>query len=178
MSSPYRVHAASVGKAATWASRATIDAALREAKFLISSGHDFVWIDDGRGNVIFLPAEVRSRLDTSSGKDGRRRESKAAIRGSGAMSVFECYLDMAALGGPSAREAADARFRLFLIDLAATRCDLAREFLEGVPRRLERRPETAGMAADLHSSDPGAAPSVEGQDELPIIPNINRRVLH
>jgi hypothetical protein len=65
MSSIYRVHAASVGKAATKASRGTMDAALREAKFQLSSGHDFVWVDDGNGNVLVPAAEVRARLDQS-----------------------------------------------------------------------------------------------------------------
>jgi len=66
MSTIYCVHAAkSVGEAAMKASRATMDEALREAKFLVSSGHAYVWIEDERGNLTLPPAQVRARLDQS-----------------------------------------------------------------------------------------------------------------
>jgi hypothetical protein len=61
----YCVHAASVGKVAMKISRATMDYAVREANYLLSIGHDFVWIDDGRGNIIVPPAEVKACLDES-----------------------------------------------------------------------------------------------------------------
>jgi len=77
MSSVYCVHAASTGKAATKASRGTMDAALREAKFLLRGGHDFVWVDDGNGNVLLPAAEVRARLDPSA-RAARHSDPQAA----------------------------------------------------------------------------------------------------
>jgi len=66
MSTIYCVHAAtSEGAAAMKASRATIDEALREAAFALSSGSAFVWIVDGEGNLILPPDQVKARLDQS-----------------------------------------------------------------------------------------------------------------
>jgi hypothetical protein len=177
MSSTYCVHAASVGKAAMSASRGTIDAALREAKFLLSSGHDFVWVDDGKGNVVLSADEVRARLDSSSGKYGRRREPKAAYRVRGAMSLFDDYLDMAGRSVGYGSQTADERFRFFLIDLAATRCDLAREFLDDAATGLDVPAETAKMAAELETFDPQAAPSLEGLEPR-MIAGLKRRIIH
>ena len=68
MSTIYCVHAAtSAGVSAMKASRATIDEALREAAFALSSGSAFVWIVDGGGNLILPPDQVRARLDQLAG---------------------------------------------------------------------------------------------------------------
>jgi hypothetical protein len=66
MSTIYCVHAATgEGAAAMKASRATIDEALREAAFALSSGSAFVWIVDGEGNLILPPDQVELRLNPS-----------------------------------------------------------------------------------------------------------------
>ncbi len=64
MATIYCVHAAKSGDTpAMKASRATMDEALREAKFLLSSGSAFVWIVDGVGNLILPADQVKARLD-------------------------------------------------------------------------------------------------------------------
>jgi hypothetical protein len=174
MSSLYCVHAVSVGRTAMRASRGTIDAALREAKFLLRSGCDFVWVDDGNGNVIVPAAEVRALLDA---RDGRRRETKAALCAYRASSAFGHYLDMAAGSSDDADQTSDARFRFFLIDLAATRCDLAREFLDGAATEPEPLEETAETAAEQDSSEPQATASLEGLEPR-MIATLKPRIVH
>jgi len=175
MSSFYGVHAASVGKAAMRASRGSIDGALREAKLLLRSGYDFVWIDDGKGNVILPAAEVRARVDGSFGKDGRRRPSKTAVCVYRAVSPFDRYLAERSVS--DAGQSSDARFRFFLIDLAATQCDLAREFLDGAATGRERPPEAAKIVADGDSVDPRNAATFEGLDPW-MIPGLKPRIVH
>jgi hypothetical protein len=66
MSKIYFVHAAtSVGVPTVKASRATIDGALREASFALSSGSAFVWIVDGEGHLILPADQLKARLDQS-----------------------------------------------------------------------------------------------------------------
>jgi len=66
MSTIYFVHAAtSAGIPAMKASRATIDEALREADFELSGGAAFVWIVDGKGNLILPADRVKARLNQS-----------------------------------------------------------------------------------------------------------------
>ena len=68
MSTIYCVHAAtSAGVPAMKASRATMDEALREAAFALSSGSAFVWIVDEEGNLILPPDQVKVRLTPSAG---------------------------------------------------------------------------------------------------------------
>jgi hypothetical protein len=177
MSTIYCVHASTVGKAAIRASRGTIGAALREAKFLLCSGHDFVWVDDGKGNVILPTAEVRALLAASSGENGRRPEPEEAFCVDDAVSPFDQCLDMAARSVSYARRTPDARFRSFLIDLAATWCDLARDFLGGAATGLERLAETAKTVAELDNSDPHAASSFEGLEPR-MIPGLEPRIIH
>jgi hypothetical protein len=160
MSSLYGVHAVSVGKAVVTASRGTIDAALREAKLLLRSGHDFVWIVDGEGNVILPAGEIRARLNGSSGKNGRRREAQAAVYAYRATTPFDHYLAERSVS--LADRSPDEQFRFFLIDLAATRCALAQEFLDEAPTEPERLRETAKMAPEVDSVDAQAAPLLEG----------------
>jgi hypothetical protein len=176
MSRIYCVHAASVGKAAITASRTTIDAALREAKLLLRSGYDFVWVDDAKGNVILPAAAVKARLDVSSPGDRRRREPKEALRVHGAMRPFDHDLDEPAHSVSYARQASDARFRTFLIDLAETRFDLAQEFLDASGAGLEPGKSTDVMA-ELYNSDRQAAPAVEGL-EPDMVPGLKPRTFH
>ena len=69
MSTIYCVHAAtSAGVLAMKASRATMDEALREAAFALSSGSAFVWIVDEEGNLILPPDQVKARLTPSAGE--------------------------------------------------------------------------------------------------------------
>jgi len=68
MSTIYCVHAATgEGVGAMKVSRSTIDEALREAAFALSSGSAFVWIVDGEGNLILPPDQVELRLNPSTG---------------------------------------------------------------------------------------------------------------
>jgi len=69
------------------------------------------------------------------------------------MSPFDHYLDMAARCVTYARRTPDARYRSFLIDLATTWCNLAREFLDGAAKGLERLGETAKAVAELDNPD-------------------------
>jgi len=66
MSKIYFVHAATdLGVPVVKASRATIDAALREAEFELSGGAAFVWIVDGDGNLVLPSDQIKARLDQS-----------------------------------------------------------------------------------------------------------------
>ena len=93
------------------------------------------------------------------------------------MSPFEFCLDMAARSGSFARRTPDARFRSFLIDLAETWCDLARECPERTEKGLERLAETAKMVAELDSSSHLAALPHEGL-EPHMFAGPEPRVLH
>jgi hypothetical protein len=93
------------------------------------------------------------------------------------MSPFDHYLDMAARCATYARRTPDARYRSFLVDLATTWCDLARELLDGAAKGLERLAETAKMVAELDSFDPDAAAPVE-RLEPSMIPLSVPRTIH
>jgi hypothetical protein len=73
------------------------------------------------------------------------------------MNPFDHCLDMAARCVTYARRTPDARYRSFLIEMAATWCDLATEFLDGAAKGLERLAETATVVAELDISDRDAA---------------------
>jgi hypothetical protein len=89
------------------------------------------------------------------------------------MNPFDHCLDMAARCATYAQCTADARYRLFLVEMATTWCDLAHEFLDGAARGLERIGEIAKMVAELESFDPQALPRAEGFE-----PRMIPRVLH
>jgi len=66
MSKIYFVHAATDGGVpVVKASRATMDDALREARFELSGGAASVWIVDGEGHLIFPADQVKARLEQS-----------------------------------------------------------------------------------------------------------------
>jgi hypothetical protein len=74
------------------------------------------------------------------------------------MSPIDDYLDMAVHCVENARETRDARYRMILIDMAATWCDLASEFRDGSTSGLERLGEIAKIVAELDGAAPGAPP--------------------
>ena len=64
MSMIYCVHARnSVGRVVVMASHATIDEALTAAGSVLRRGSAFVWIVDGKGNLILPTDQVKIRLD-------------------------------------------------------------------------------------------------------------------
>jgi hypothetical protein len=66
MSKIYFVHAATdLGVPVVKASRATIDAALREAEFELSGAAAFVWIVDDDGRLILPTDQIKARMDRS-----------------------------------------------------------------------------------------------------------------
>jgi hypothetical protein len=80
------------------------------------------------------------------------------------MSRFEDYADLAAHCVENAGRAADARYRSLLIDMAATWCEFAQEYVEAADSR-KRLEELTRAISELAMSVPNLGPQIEAPVE-------------